>query len=499
VKRVIIIGGGITGAAIARTLSCYEDIQIHLIEQAPDVGWGVTKANTGIIHPGHEEDPDLHPLRARLCVAGNRLWHEWVSQLDIPVCWPGELMLAHDEQECAVLQHYQHLGERNGVREMHVIEAESLPAIEHCTPAGAVAGLVVPSAGLVAPWEAVIALVENAVANGVRVHLNTQVTGIQVRHGAIQGVQTTQNEILADVVINAAGLHADTVSAMAGIDSVTITPRRGQYILFDAAVEPHPQKIMHFTPTVDSKGIYAVTTVEGNLMLGPTSETLSPDEKATRATTAAGIEYIWQHAATLLSFLPPRSASIKLFSGLRPEPQGGRYIVCGYDIPDGFINVAGIRSPGLTAAPAIAQHVTNELVGSLFELTMKPPGAWQPIRHRRPLLTSMIPAQQLHHIAGNPASGRVICRCKGVTEMDIVDAIGRIKQLGTDTVTLDSIKFWTLAMFGHCQGTFCRVGIARVIARELGLPLWEVTLSGRGTPYAIGDIKTLQTGSGDIT
>ena len=498
-KRVVIIGGGITGAAIARTLSRYEDIKIHLIEQAPDVGWGVTKANTGIIHPGHEEDPDLHPLRARLCVAGNRLWLEWVSQLDIPVCWPGELMLARDEQERAVLQHYRHLGERNGVVGMHIIEAGSLPAIEHCTPVGAVAGLVVPSAGLIAPWEAVFALVENAVANGTRMHLNTQVTGIQVRQGTVQSVKTTQKEILADVVINAAGMYADTVSAMAGIDSFTITPRRGQYILFDSAAEPHPQMIMHFTPTVESKGIYAVTTVEGNLMVGPTVETLLPDNKDTRATTAAGIEYIWQYAATLLSSLPPRSAAIKLFSGLRPEPPGGRYIVSGYDSPDGFINVAGIRSPGLTAAPAIAQYVTEELLGSLFDMTMKPRDTWQPIRQRRPSLTSMIPAQQLHHIAGNPASGRIICRCKGVTEMDIIDAIGRIRQLGTDMVTLDSIKFRTLAMFGHCQGTFCRVGIARIIARELGLPLWEVTLSGAGTPYAIGDIKTLQTGSEGVS
>jgi glycerol-3-phosphate dehydrogenase len=279
---------------------------------------------------------------------------------------------------------------------------------------------------------------------------------------------------------------------MAGIDEVTLSPRRGEYIVFDDMVGPHPQTILHCLPTPTSKGIYAVTTVEGNLMLGPTNEDLPPDEKDNLATTVEGQQSLWQQAALLLQLPPSRSTVIKTFAGLRPEPIGGQYIIRWYDIPWGFINVAGIRSPGLTAAPAIARYVAQEIIDPVFNMRKKSPDNWHGTRQRRQPFINMTPSQQARAIADHPSSGRVVCRCKGVTEREVVDAIHHLQQLGVDTVTLDTIKFRTLAMFGHCQGTFCRTHISRIIARELGLPLWKVMLSDSATSYALGDIKVLQ-------
>jgi glycerol-3-phosphate dehydrogenase len=322
--------------------------------------------------------------------------------------------------------------------------------------------------------------------------LNTRIEGVQIRQGTVQGVVTTRGEIPADIIINAAGLYADTISSMVGIDEFIITPRRGEYIVFDKTAEPHPQTILHYTPSSLSKGIYGLTTVEGNLLLGPTADDLSPEEKNIRTTTTQGQEILWRHGAELLQTLPSQSNVIKTFAGVRPEPPHGQYIIKWYDPPWGFINVAGIRSPGLTATPAIAEYVAREFIVPALELKEKSHDCWEATRQRSPPLAGRPPSDQARDNSGHPSLGRVVCRCSEVTEKEVVDAIHRIIKLGADNVTLDSIKFRTLAMFGHCQGTFCRIRIARIIAKELGLPLWEVIQSDAHTPFVIGDIKMLQ-------
>ncbi|MFO8132387.1 MAG: NAD(P)/FAD-dependent oxidoreductase [Thermoplasmatota archaeon] len=486
--RVVVVGAGIVGGCIARELSRYQ-LDVHLVEKEHDVGWGATKANTGIIHPGHEEDPARHPLRARLCLAGNKRWRQLARELDVPARWPGELMAAVQENQRDQLERYRRLGERNQVDGLRVVEGSELREMEPLLHDDVTAALWAPSAGMVAPWEAVLGVVENAHANGVHVHLGCEVVDVDIDGNAVAGVVTTRGRIDADVVVNAAGLHAGRVAALAGVSDVHVTPRRGEYLLFDEDVDVKPEHIVHPVPGEKSKGVYAVTTVEGNLMLGPTAEDLPSREVDIRATTREGLEYIWDHAAGLLKKMPSRRAVVKTFAGLRPEPPGGRYIIGACNEPWGFVNAAGVRSPGLTAAPAIAEEIAGLLPEQLdVELQEKP--AWQPRRAGITRLAAAPRRRQRQLIARQPAYGHVVCRCKEVTEAEILEAIRRIRHLG-GRVSLDGVKFRTLAMFGFCQGSFCRVQVARLIARELQVPLWQVWQRDNAT-YAVGDVKILQ-------
>jgi len=487
-SSVVVVGGGIVGCSIARNLSKYE-IETHLVEREADVGWGVTKANTSIIHPGHEEE-SRYPLRAKFCVAGNRIWRRWADEMDIPSVWSGELMVALDDEGVGKLEHYLRLGEKNGVEGLKIIDGEEMGKIEPNISPDAIAALWAPTAGLISPWEACIALAENAAENGVKIHLNTEVIDIDMRGGEVSGVETSRGIIKADVVINAAGLFADSVSGMAGIP-LSIKPRKGQYYLFgedEAGVE----RIVHMTPTEITKGVYAVKTVEGNLMLGPTAEDMNSDEKEERSTTREGLDYIWENAGKFLASLPHKSKVLKIFAGLRPEPTDGKYVIEAYDDPGGFVNVAGIRSPGLTAAPAIAEYVA-EILKNKIGLPMVEKEKWNPVRKGIDRFSRLPDAERQRLICANPEYGNVVCMCKEVTEGEVAEAIRRIRKLGTE-VTMDSIKFRTLAMFGECQGSFCRPRIAGIIAREMGVPLWKVSLKGEGTEYGVGDVKVLQRG-----
>jgi len=489
-KRIVIVGAGIVGCAIARALSRYE-LDIHIVEKEADVGWGVTKANTSIIHPGHEEDASIHPLRAKFCVEGNRIWRKWAEEMDIPATWPGELMVALDYGDVETLKHYMEMGKKNGVEDIEIVEQEEIKKLEPNVSEEAVAALWVRTAGLIEPWEACIALAENAVDNGAKVHLNAEVRSIDVSDGKIKGLETSRGYMRADVVINAAGLFADEISGMVGIDDFKIRPRKGQYYLFSEDAEPKVKRIVHMTPTEKTKGVYAITTVEANLMLGPTAEDLDFEEKDERSTTREGLDYVWNNARKFLASLPPRNRVSKMFAGLRPEPPGGKYLVEAYEEPWGFVNVAGIRSPGLTAAPAIAEYVAK-LLEEKLDLPIAEKEGWNPFRKGMQRFSRLPDSEKQRLINQNPQYGNVVCMCKEVTEGEVVEAIDRARKLGVEEVTMDSIKFRTLAMFGECQGSFCRSRIASILSREMGIPLWEISLKGEGTEYGIGDVKVLQ-------
>jgi len=486
--RVVITGAGITGASIARVLSLYEDIDIYIIDKEPDAGWGVSKANTGIIHPGHEDDPLKTPLRAKLCSKGNRIWRKWVKELDIPSKWPGELMLAFNDKDLKEFNKYIEWGKKNNVEKMEVIDYEKLKSLENNVSPNAVGALWVPSAGQISPWEAVIALIENAAMNGVKTLFGTKVLDIVVSNYKVVGVKTERGFIEADIVINATGLYADVVSSMAGLDFFTIHPRKGEYYVFDENSKPKVSRIIHPTPTPITKGVYVVTTVDGSLMLGPSAKDLPPDMKEDTSTTFEGLEYVWSEAKKLVRELPPKTEIVKTFAGLRPEPSTGDFIIDAYDDPWGFINVAGIRSPGLTSAPAIAFYVVNELLINRLGLKIKNKKEWNPYRKRIRKIREMSPEELQKSIAEDYRYGKIVCTCRKVSEAEIVEAINRIKEIGA-TPTLDGVKFRTLAMFGQCQGSFCRKEIANIISREMKIPLWKITVKGKGSEYVIGDIK----------
>lgn len=491
-EKVTIVGGGITGASIARVLSKYENLEIHMIEREPDVSWGVTKANTGIIHPGHEEDPEKHSLRADFCAEGNELWRRWAEELDIPVEWPGELMIARGEGELKTLKKYLKLGRENGVPGLRVIDGEELRTLEPNVNSDAQGALWGPTAGRMEPWEAVIGLVENSVDNGLKTHLNTEVRGIEIERGEIRGLKTTGGFIEADIIVNAAGLYADEVSKMAGLDHFDLHPRKGEYYLFDEDGRPKVKRILHPVPTPRTKGVYATKTVEGNLMLGPTAEDLPVDAKGDNSTTEGGLNFVWEGAKNLVEELPPKDKVSKTFAGLRPEPPEGRYIIEAHDDPWGFVNVGGIRSPGLTAAPAIANYVAGELIEGKLGVKLSEKEDWNPRRRGIKRFAEVTMEERRELIERDANYGNVVCMCKEVTRAEILEAIERARKVGVPKPTLDSVKFRTLAMFGFCQGSFCRLKTAKILSEELDIPIWNVTIQGEGTEYGIGDVKILR-------
>ncbi|MEM2725941.1 MAG: NAD(P)/FAD-dependent oxidoreductase [Candidatus Bathyarchaeia archaeon] len=482
--HVAVIGAGVVGASIARVLSMFEDFEVDLLEREVDIGWGVSKANTGIIHAGYDDEPELYPLRAKLCVEGNKLWHKWTEELDIPIRWCGSLVLAFNNEEMKILKELYNRGVRNKVKELKIIGAEEIKTLEPNVSREAEAALWAPTAGQISPWDAVIALVENCVMNGVRLRLSTEVRGIKIEGGCVRGLETNRGFIEADFIINSSGLYADKIAEMAGLGGYRIKPRRGEYLIFDREAEPKVSRILFPTPTPISKGVVVTTTVDGNLMIGPSAQDLAEDQREERANTREGLDYVWESASKLVEKLPPKSRVIRFFAGLRPEPTGGDFIIRKYDEVFGLIDAAGMRSPGLTSAPAIAHMILN-ILKSTLDADFKPKKCWNPYRRRIRRFSELTPEERSKLVKEEPRYGRIICIDEMVTEMEIIEAIRR------GATTIDGVKFRTRACMGICQGSSCTHKIALIISRELKIPLWKVSIRGPGTEIGIGDVKSL--------
>ena len=488
VIKVAVIGAGIVGASISRVLSQYENIEIHLIEKESDVGWGVSKANTGLIHGGYDDDPNKYPIRAKLCVRGNRIWHKWVKELQIPHLWNGALIVALSDDNMKELDNLRERGIKNGVPEMRIVDRDEMNNLQDGINEEAVGALWIPSVGQISPIPAVIALVENSVANGVKVHFEKEVRGIKVDGGEVRGVLTNDEFIPADIIINGAGLYADEISRMAGIEYFKIHPRKGEYWLFDA---PGPRRVLFPTPTEKSKGVVVTSEISGHLMIGPNARDLSEEEKDDVGTTREGLEEVWAKAKNLWGRLPSRRRVMRTFAGNRPETENGDFIIKEENV-GGFVNVAGIRSPGLTSAPAIAYEVLEILKSMDVKLIKKK--KW--IRERKEIrhffMMSGKDANSL--IEKNRDYGKIICRCNMVSEGDIIEAIERMKFIGVKTPSIDSVKFRTKATTGVCQGSFCRPKIVKILSENYEIPAWKVPLKGLGTEIGIGDVKVLLRG-----
>ncbi|HID06126.1 MAG TPA: NAD(P)/FAD-dependent oxidoreductase, partial [Armatimonadetes bacterium] len=379
---------------------------------------GVSKANTGIVHSGYDDDPVKYPNRARFVVRGNRIWRVWAEQLHIPVNWCGSLVLARSEEDRRTLRELLARGVRNGVPELSIIDGEEARLLEPTVSDEVVEALWSPTAGVISPYKATAALAENCVDNGVRILTETTVRGVKVRNGAVTGVETDKGFIEAGWIVNAAGLHADEIARMAGAEDYSITPRRGEYLVFDRDACPKPSRILFPTPTPVSKGVVVETTVEGNLMIGPNAEDLPKDYKDEFSTTRDGLTYVWREASKLVKRLPGREDVIRFFSGLRPEPTGGDFIIRALDDPEGFVEAAGMRSPGLASAPAVALEVLALMRERGLSHGFK--RRWRARRKpiRRALNLSWRRLERL--ISRDPSYGRVVCWCEGVTEGEIL-------------------------------------------------------------------------------
>ena len=487
---MIIIGAGVIGASIARVLSKYENLEIHLVEMEPDAGWGASRANTAIIHGGYDDDPQKYPMRARLCVRGAKLWRRWVRELDIPANFSGILVLAFTEEEIEELHKLRERGLKNGVPGLRILQdRDVLQTLEPNLNDNVRAALWAPVGGVINSIEAVIALVENAVDNGVMTHFNTRVLSVKTSCSEVVGVETSRGFIEADVVINAAGLYADEISKSAGADEFTIRPRIGEYYIFDEDAGPKVTRVLFPVPTPVTKGVAVIKTTEGNLMIGPTARDLSPSEKEEWGTSEKGLEVVWKEARRLVKALPPLNKAIKTFAGLRPEPPHGDFILKSYEEPYGFINAAGMRSPGLTSAPAVAYEVVRIMKEELgIELEEK--HQWNPFRRGIKRFSKATNRERAELIQEDPDYGVIVCKHRLVTKAEVIEAMKRIRSIGAE-ITVRGIKYRTWAGMGRCQGAFCILQLIRLIAEFEGIALWSVKLTKRGSEVGIGDIYTL--------
>ncbi|MBN1777011.1 MAG: FAD-dependent oxidoreductase [Clostridiales bacterium] len=464
---VAVIGGGIIGCSIARELSRLR-LRTVVLEKGSDVASGSSKANSGIVHGGYDCIPGT--LKARFNVLGNSMFDKRSKTLDFPFKRIGSLVLAFHEEERIHLKKLLQQGIQNGVSDLRVIEAEEIRRMEPNINDAVVAALYVPTGGIVCPYEMTVAFAENAVKNGVEFRLGFYVETVR-KQNELFTIAGPSGDLTARVLINAAGLYADTINNMLSSKHFTITPRRGEYCLLDKTEGSLVNHTLFQLPTKAGKGILVTPTADGNLLLGPTSDEIM--DKETTATTFNGLREVLQTAQADVQSLPTGKI-ITSFTGLRAASDTDDFIIGQSPDVENLINVAGIASPGLTSAPAIAEYVYS-LVKKITRAQEKPD--FQPRRKAFPKFRHMSARERSEAIAKNPDYGQIVCRCEQVTKAEVLAAIR-----GPLSVRdLDAIKRRTRAGMGRCQGGFCLMRIPEIVAGELHIPLNEVTKNGSGT------------------
>ena len=462
---VIIIGAGVTGAAVARELSRYET-NVCVLEKEEDVCCGTSKANSAIIHAGYDCEPGSN--MARMNVRGNAMMDDLCRDLDIPFKRNGSLVVCIHEELLPGLKELYDRGVKNGVPGMKLLTREEALAMEPNISDDVKGALYAETAGIICPFKLNIAMAENANQNGVDFRFNTCVEKLTREDDGLWHIRTNNGEYTAKYVVNAAGVYADVFHNMVSEQKINIIERRGEYYLLDRTVGDHVSHTIFPQPTKYGKGILVAPTVHGNLLVGPTA--IDQEDKEATNTTPRGLSEIAEKASENVRNLPLRSV-ITSFSGLRAHEDHHEFILGEVSDAPHFIDCAGIESPGLTSSPAIGEYIGN-LLRDKMGFTEK--ANW--ISTRKDVLDpkKLSIEERNELIRKNPAYGQIICRCESVTEGEILDAIHR--PLGARS--LDGVKRRTRAGMGRCQAGFCSPRVMDILARELNLPLTEITKSG---------------------
>jgi glycerol-3-phosphate dehydrogenase len=473
---ISIIGAGVTGSLIARELSKY-DLKVCIIEKEADVAMGTSKANSAIIHAGYDAKPES--LKAKLNVRGNELMGDIAKQLDIPFKRIGSFVLAFNEEDMKEVNKLYEYGIKNNVPDMKVINKEEVKEMEPNISDEVVGALFAPTAGIICPYELTLSAVENAVQNGVELLLEYEIKDIHKQKESFV-LDTTKGEISTKYIINAAGVYSDIISKMAGDDSFTINPRKGEYLLLDKRQGNVVNTVIFQPPSNMGKGILVTPTVDGNLLLGPTAENI--DDKENISTTNTGLSKVIKGARKSVPSFNVRDV-ITSFAGLRATSSVGDFVIKESDKVKGLINVAGIESPGLSASPAISEYVINIL--KTMDISLQEKESYNPIRKPVKRFREMNKEERENIIKENPLYGNIICRCETVTEGEIVDCIHR----PAGAKNLDAVKRRTRAGMGRCQGGFCAPRVVEILARELNISKEEVTKMGGNSNILIGKTK----------
>ncbi|SFG24466.1 glycerol-3-phosphate dehydrogenase [Lachnospiraceae bacterium C7] len=464
-RDVIIIGAGVTGAAVARELSKY-NIDVCVLEKGEDVCSGTSKANSAIIHAGF--DAEEGSLMAKMNVRGNEMMDDLCKDLDIPFKRNGSLVVCIHEEAKDGLQTLYDRGVENGVKGLRIIDKEELRELEPNISDKAVAALLAPTGGIICPFELNIAMAENANVNGVDFFFNTEVEDITVDDDKIYHLRTNNGEYKAKYVVNAAGVYADKIHNMVSENKIKIVPRRGDYCLLDKEVGGYVSHTIFPQPTELGKGVLVSPTIHGNLIVGPTA--IDIEDKEGTNTTAEGIEKLTAKASDHVKNLPMRKV-ITSFSGLRAHETHHEFIIEEVKDAPHFIDCAGIESPGLTSSPAIGEYV-----GAMMKKMMNLEEKTNWIKTRKGIThpSDLSFEERKELIKKHPEYGNIICRCESVTEGEIIEAIHR--PLGARS--LDGVKRRTRAGMGRCQAGFCSPKTMEIIHRELGLDYEQITKNG---------------------
>ncbi len=475
---IAVIGAGVIGTAVARELSRY-NLNIVMLERDNDVACGTTKANSAIVHAGYDASADS--MKGIMNAKGNAMFGDVCKDLDVPFERIGSLVVAFSEEDMVTLQGLLENGQALGIPGLEIIDSKTVYEKEPNLNPGVRGALYAPSAGITEPWELAIAYAENAIENGAELKLNFEVKSIEKQENGFE-IKSENETIQTRLVINCAGVYADKIHNMvANAPEFKIHPRRGQYFLLDKTTEGFVDHVIFPCPSKMGKGTLVVPTVDGNILIGPDSQDLGMDDKEATETTGDRLAYVREMVSQLTTKVPFRE-QITEFSGLRAEPDGGDFIIDWSKSVRGFYNVAGIKSPGLSSAPAIAERVLEAVVETL---SPEEKTDFNPVRRPRVKLEDLNDDELQALIEKDPRYGRIICRCEMISEGEIVDAIHR----AAGGRTINGIKRRVRPGAGRCQGGFCGPRVLEILARELDLNPTEIAHEGKDSYVLIGETK----------
>jgi glycerol-3-phosphate dehydrogenase len=450
---VAIIGAGVVGCAIARELSKYK-LQCALIEANNDVGAGTSKANTAILHTGFDAKPGY--LETRLLRRGYELLKAYCPEAGIPIEQVGALLVAWDEEQLDALPAMRDLAHQNGIADVEIMSATEAYRREPHLGKGALGALVVPGEAIICPFTTPLAFATQAVINGLSLQLNSAVQAVEVSSKHTYAIRSTNRTAYARFVVNAAGLHADSINRQFDLHNLTIIPRRGELIVYDKLSRPLVNHILLPVPGKMGKGVLIAPTVFGNVMLGPTAENV--DDKTATNTTIEGIAALLDKGRRILPELVDEEVTA-MYAGLRTSTSHDDYQIHIYP-EKRYICVGGIRSTGLSASMGIAEFVVEQLAKAGLDLA--PKVEFKPVRMPNIGEAFMRPYQSEDMIAANPDYGRIVCHCERVTRAEIQAATYSLIPVHD----YDGLRRRTRALMGRCQGFFCSAGIAALLARS---------------------------------
>ena len=458
---IVIIGAGVIGTSVASSLAKY-DLSVCVLEKTNDISNGASKANSGIVHAGYDATPDT--LMAKFNVEGNAMYPEICERLDVPFRNIGSYVIAFTDKDVKTLQDLKKRGEINGVPNLKILSSDQVKEHEPNLNPDIKAALYAPTAGVISPYELSIAFMEHAMDNGAKLLLEEPVEDIDY-NAKRYVVKTAFQEIEGKLVINCAGAYADKIHNMVLEPSFELQPRRGEYFLMDKYAGDHVKHVIFQCPDELGKGVLIAPTAHKNLIIGPNAEDVDDPEAV--ETTDEGLKLVWETALKSAPELP-KNQVITTFSGMRSEPSTGDFIISDYEDKPGFIDVAGIKSPGLSAAPAIGEYVAD-LVKKYIAINDR--------KDYKSGRKKVVRFHELSHedksklIESDPLYGRIICRCESVTEAEIIDCIHR----NAGARSLDGVKRRTRSGGGRCQGGFCGPRIIDILSRELNIQKERVT------------------------